>query len=198
VRLAYDAFATSFFRHQTSFVSELPVVIAVRREMTRIGDEKDNNPVKGRSRPGGTLKLLLALTTSVTMAVLLTAAGVPTTVTYVPHDKVSATMAKGGSIINDQGLIVLAQRRGAGEVEVHEKTNHVFIIVEGEATMVTGGILVGARQTGPDQRRASSIQGGQTHHLTKGDVITIPARTPHWWKEVPTQTIAYYAVNMEN
>jgi mannose-6-phosphate isomerase-like protein (cupin superfamily) len=144
------------------------------------------------------LKLLLALTTSVTMAVLLTAAGVPTTVTYVPHDKVSATMAKGGSIINDQGLIVLAQRRGAGEAEVHEKTNHVFIIVDGEATLITGGTLVGARQTSPDQRRAGSIQGGQTYHLTKGDVITIPAKTPHWWKEVSTQTIAYYAVNIEN
>jgi mannose-6-phosphate isomerase-like protein (cupin superfamily) len=144
------------------------------------------------------LKFLLALTTSFTMAVLLTAAGVPTAVTYVPHDKVSATMAKGGSIINDQGLIVLAQRRGAGEVEVHEKTNHVFIIVEGEATLITGGTLVGARQTSPDQRRAASIQGGQTYHLTKGDVITIPAKTPHWWKEVSTQTIAYYAVNIEN
>jgi mannose-6-phosphate isomerase-like protein (cupin superfamily) len=144
------------------------------------------------------LKFLLALTTSVTMAVLLTAAGVPTAVTYVPHDKVSATMAKGGSIINDQGLIVLAQRRGAGEVEVHEKTNHVFIIVDGEATLITGGTLVGARQTSPDQRRAGSIQGGQTYHLTKGDVITIPAKTPHWWKEVSTQTIAYYAVNIEN
>jgi mannose-6-phosphate isomerase-like protein (cupin superfamily) len=144
------------------------------------------------------LKFLLALTTSVTMAVLLTAAGVPTAVTYVPHDKVSATMAKGGSIINDQGLVVLANRRGAGDVEVHEKTNHVFIIVEGEATMVTGGTLVGARQTSPDQRRAESIQGGQTYHLTKGDVITIPAKTPHWWKEVSTQTIAYYAVNIEN
>ena len=147
---------------------------------------------------GNTVKFLLALTTSTTMAVLLTAAGVPTAVTYVPHDKVSATMAKGGSIVNDQGLIVLAQRRGTGEVEVHEKTNHVFIIVEGEATLVTGGTLVGARQTSPDQRRAASIQGGQTHHMTKGDVITIPAKTPHWWKEVPTQTIAYYAVNIEN
>jgi len=151
-----------------------------------------------RRAGGGTVKLLLALMTSVTMAVLLVAAGVPTVVTYVPHDKVSATMAKGGSIINDQGLIVLAQRRGAGEVEAHEKTNHVFIIVEGEATLVTGGTLVGARQTGPDQRRGTSIQGGQTHHLTKGDVITIPAKTPHWWEEVPTQTIAYYAVNIEN
>ena len=33
--------------------------------------------------------------------------------------------------------------------------------------------------------------------MTKGDVITIPANTPHWFKEIPTQTIAYYAVNIE-
>ena len=144
------------------------------------------------------MKWLLALATLFTVIVVLTAAGVPTVVTYVPHDKVSATMAKGGPIINDQGLIVLAQRRGAGEVEVHEKTNHVFIIVEGEATFVTGGTLVDARQTAPDQRRASNVQGGQTYHLTKGDVITIPAKTPHWFKDVSTQTIAYYAVNTEN
>ena len=143
------------------------------------------------------MKFVPVLAMSLTMAVVVIADGVPTVVTYVPHDKVSATMVKGGSIINDHGLIVLAQRRGAGEVEVHEKTNHVFIIVEGEATFVVGGTLVDARQTAPDQRRASSVQGGQTYHLTKGDVITIPAKTPHWFKEVPTQTIAYYAVNTE-
>ena len=143
------------------------------------------------------MKFVPAVAMLFTMAVVLTADGVPTTVTYVPHDKVSATMAKGGSIINDHGLIVLAQRRGAGEVEMHEKTNHVFIIVEGEATFVVGGTPVDARQTAPGQRRAPSVQGGQTYHLTKGDVITIPAKTPHWFKEVPTQTIAYYGVNTE-
>ena len=145
------------------------------------------------------MKFLLALTTvSLMVAALLNAAGVPTAVTYIPHDKVTATMAKGGAIIEDKGLRVLAQRRGTGEAEVHATTNHVFIIVEGEATFITGGTLVGAKQTAPDQTRASSIQGGQVHHLTKGDVITIPAKTPHWFKEIPSQTIAYYAVNMEN
>ena len=144
------------------------------------------------------MKTLTTVAAILCVTGLLVASGVPTTLTYIPHDKVSSVMAKGGSIINDQGLIVLAQRRSAGEVEVHEKTNHVFIIVEGEATFVTGGTLVNARQTAPDQRRAQSVDGGQTYHLTKGDVITIPAKTPHWFKEVPTQTIAYYAVNIEN
>jgi mannose-6-phosphate isomerase-like protein (cupin superfamily) len=143
------------------------------------------------------MRLVALFATLLTMAVVVRADGVPTKVTYVPHDTVTSTMAKGGSIINDKGLIVLAQRRMAGEVEVHAKTNHVFIIVEGEATFVTGGTLVGAHQTSPDQTRAPSVQGGETHHLTKGDVITIPAKTPHWFKEVPSQTIAYYAINTE-
>jgi mannose-6-phosphate isomerase-like protein (cupin superfamily) len=143
------------------------------------------------------MKRLIALGVVLTAAVTIRADGVPTVVTYVPHDKVTATMVKGGSIVNDHGLVILANRRGAGEVEVHARTNHVFIIVEGEATLVTGGTLVGAHQTAPDQTRAPSVQGGEAHHLTKGDVITIPAKTPHWFKEVPTQTIAYYAINTE-
>jgi mannose-6-phosphate isomerase-like protein (cupin superfamily) len=145
------------------------------------------------------MKLAAIVTLAVaTMVVTLAAArGVPSTVTYIPHDKVNATMAKGGQIIGENGLIVLAQRRAAGEVEVHENTNHVFIIVEGEATFITGGTMVEPKNTAPGQIRAKSVQGGQTFHLTKGDVITIPAKTPHWFKEVPTQTIAYYAVNTE-
>jgi mannose-6-phosphate isomerase-like protein (cupin superfamily) len=143
------------------------------------------------------MKLWPALVICALMAVVVAADGVPTVVTYVPHDKVTATMARGGSIVDDHGLVVLAQRRGAGEVEWHENTNHVFIIVEGEATFVTGGTLVGSRETAEGQRRAAAIQGGETRHLSKGDVITIPAKTPHWFKEVPTETIAYYAVNTE-
>jgi mannose-6-phosphate isomerase-like protein (cupin superfamily) len=144
------------------------------------------------------MKFLLTLLTVLTMAIFLTAAGVPAAVHYIGHDKVSATMAKGGAIIEDPGLRILANRREAGEAEFHEKTNHVFIIVEGEATFVTGGTMVDVKQTSPGERRGSKIEGGQTHHLSKGDVVTIPAKTPHWWKEVSTKTIAYYAVNIEN
>jgi len=143
------------------------------------------------------MKSLKIVALTFALAVVVRADGVPTVVTYVPHDKVTSTMAKGGQIINDHGLIVIAQRRGAGEVEVHEKTNHVFIIVEGEATFVTGGTLVGAKDTAPGQKRAPNVEGGEVHHLTKGDVITIPAKTPHWFKEVPSKTIAYYAINTE-
>lgn len=143
------------------------------------------------------MKTLRILAMVATLGMVVSADGVPTVVTYVPNSKVTEAMTKGGEIVNDKGLIILANRRGAGEVEVHDKTNHIFIIVEGEATFVTGGTLVGAKNTAPGQIRATSLNGGQTHQLKKGDVITIPAKTPHWWKEVPTKTIAYYAINTE-
>ncbi len=143
------------------------------------------------------MKLFAAGAIVMAMSAVSLADGVPTAVTYVQHDKAAATFAKGGQIIGDKGLVMLANRRGAGEVEVHEKTNHIFIITEGEATFVTGGTLVNARQTAPGQTRAANVEGGTTYHLTKGDVITVPANTPHWFKEVPTGTIAYYAINLE-
>ncbi len=143
------------------------------------------------------MKLFVFAAFVIGTSALISADGVPTTVTYVPHDKAAATFVKGGQIIGDTGLVVLANRRGPGEVEVHEKTNHLFIIVDGEATFVTGGTLVEARQTAPGQTRAKSVEGGTTYHLTKGDVITVPAKTPHWFKDVPSQTVAYYAINLE-
>ena len=150
------------------------------------------------------MKSLLAVAVFLTLAVFLTAAaaplggGVPAAVHFIGHDKVAEVMAKGGPIINDPGLVVLANRRGTGQVEYHEKTNHIFIMVEGEATFITGGNMVGAKRTNPDQMVATSIEGGETHHLVKGDVITIPAKTPHWWKEMTGKTVAYYAVNIDS
>jgi mannose-6-phosphate isomerase-like protein (cupin superfamily) len=132
------------------------------------------------------------------VAAVLIGGGVPAAVHYIGHDKVTEVMSKGGPIVNDPGLIVLAQRREAGVAEYHDHTNHVFVMVEGEATLVVGGTMVDPKRTAPDQMRAPSLEGGTTYHLSKGDVITIPAKTPHWFKDVPTKTVAYYAVNIES
>jgi mannose-6-phosphate isomerase-like protein (cupin superfamily) len=150
------------------------------------------------------MTILLTRATLLATAVLLVAAavslggGVPAAVHYIGHDKVTEVMSKGGPIVSDPGLVVLAQRREAGVAEYHDRTNHVFIMVEGEATLVVGGTMVDPKRTAPYQMRAPSLEGGTTHHLSKGDVITIPAKTPHWFKEIPTKTVAYYAVNIDS
>jgi mannose-6-phosphate isomerase-like protein (cupin superfamily) len=141
------------------------------------------------------LPAAVVLTIAVTVSL---GSGVPAAVHYIGHDKVTEVMSKGGPIVSDPGLVILANRRTSGEVELHDHTNHVFIIVEGEATLVVGGKMVNPKRTAADQMRAPSAEGGTTYHLSKGDVITIPAKTPHWFKEVPTKTVAYYAVNIES
>ena len=145
------------------------------------------------------VKALAALLSAAALATSAMAGEFPKQVHYIHHDKVNATFVKGGRIIEDAGLIVIANRGVQRGAELHAKTNHVFIIVDGEGEFVTGGKLIEPRETAPGQIRAKGIEGGVTHHLSKGDVITIPANTPHWWKDTSkTGSVGYYAVNYED
>ena len=147
------------------------------------------------------MKTLLALATLVSLAAavtLVTAAGFPNRVHYISHEKVTAAFVKGARVIEDEGLIVIANRGVQRGAELHAKTNHVFIIVDGEADFVTGGKMIEPKETAPGQIRGPGIEGGTTHRLTKGDIITIPAGTPHQWKDTSkTGSVGYYAVNTE-
>src|SRR3984885_11745624 len=102
------------------------------------------------------MRTLLTRAALLTMAVLLITAtvslgsGVPAAVHYIGHDKVTEVMSKGGPIVSDPGLVVLAQRREAGAVEYHDHTNHVFVMVGGAATLVVGGSMVDPKRTAPD------------------------------------------------
>jgi len=148
------------------------------------------------------MKTLLALATLLSMTVLVTsvtAGGFPKRVHYINHEKTTAAMVKGGRVIEDEGLIVIANRGVQRGSEIHAKTNHVFIIVDGEAEFVTGGTMIDPKEISPGQIRGKGIEGGVSHHLSKGEVITIPANTPHWWKDTSkTGSVGYYAVNFED
>jgi len=116
--------------------------------------------------------------------------------TYVEKDKVAEAFAKGGRLSAgpDYQASVL-RRTGPGQVEVHRKETDIFYIVDGEATFVTGGTMIGGKESRPDQLLGTNIEGGEVHHLKKGDYIAIPAGTPHWFKEIP-QSINYYMVKV--
>jgi mannose-6-phosphate isomerase-like protein (cupin superfamily) len=140
--------------------------------------------------------LLGAMILGVPLAIVSVAAGSPPPVTFIGHEKVASALAKGGDLVKAPNLIVLgAHRNGAGRVEVHDRETDVMYVVEGEATIVTGGKMIGGKASGPGQWRGGEIQGGTAQRLTKGDVIVIPAGIPHWFKEVP-QSISYYVVKV--
>ena len=148
------------------------------------------------------MKYLLAFAMLVSTTVIVsaaTAASFPKRVHYINHEKVTAAFVKGGRVIEDEGLIVIANRGVMRGSEIHAKTNHVFIIVDGEADFVTGGKMVDPKEISPGQIRGTGIEGGMVHRLSKGDVITIPAGTPHQWKDTSkTGSVGYYAVNIES
>jgi mannose-6-phosphate isomerase-like protein (cupin superfamily) len=118
------------------------------------------------------------------------------TATYIGHTKVSEALAKGGSLAATKEYTVSGSHRtGPGQVEVHEKETDILYITDGEATFVTGGTMVGGKMSKAGQWLGSDITGGQVHHLAKGDVVTIPAGMPHWFKEVP-QSVSYFVVKV--
>lgn len=116
--------------------------------------------------------------------------------TYVPAEKVAAALAKGGPLVTASNLLVSgSHREKGGEVEVHDKQTDVMYVVDGSATFVTGGTMIGGKMTKPGQHVGTGIKGGETHQLKKGDVVVVPAGTPHWFKEVP-HSVSYYVVKV--
>lgn len=78
---------------------------------------------------------------------------------------------------NDGFLLV--HREADGQVEWHETQVDVFFVQSGSATLLVGGTLLNAETVAPHEKRNGTIQGGIRQKLSAGDIVRIPARTPH-------------------
>ena len=106
-------------------------------------------------------------------------------VTQIDSVKVAAAFAKGVPLLEVDGYKVHASRRdGPGIAEVHDWETDVVYVLEGSATVITGGTVVDPKVTEPGQVRGSVIQGGESRRIGKGEVLIIPAGVPHWFKDV--------------
>ncbi len=119
------------------------------------------------------------------------------TVTYLPAEKVRAAFARGDVLLNNGKYQIHASRREApGQVEIHTRDTDVIYVLDGSTTFVTGGTIVDGKTTAPDEIRGSSVEGGETRTLAKGDVIVVPNGTPHWFKQV-SGPLLYYVVKVQ-
>jgi hypothetical protein len=91
--------------------------------------------------------------------------------------------------------ILGVRRGGAGEAESHDTDIDVSYIIEGEAIQVTGGEIIDAKTTAPGEIRGTGIKGGQTRKVGKGDILTVPAKVPHWMKQVDS-TMQYIVIKV--
>jgi mannose-6-phosphate isomerase-like protein (cupin superfamily) len=74
---------------------------------------------------------------------------------------------------------LLCHRGADGQAEWHETQADVFFVQSGSATLVVGGTMPNEETVAPHEKRGPSIQGGVRRKLSAGDVVRIPARTPH-------------------
>ncbi len=119
-------------------------------------------------------------------------------VRYFPRDAVAASFARGGVLLDGTGrnyMVHTSRRDGPGQAEIHTRDTDIIYVLDGAATFVTGGDAVDLQEVAPGEIRGSAIRGGEIRRLGKGDVITVPAGTPHWFKEVQGP-FTYYTVKV--
>ena len=118
-------------------------------------------------------------------------------VTYLGHDQVTAAFAKGSPLIEVGDYKIHASRRESlpGLAEIHTRDTDVIYVLEGSATLVTGGRALDARPTGIEELRGSAIEGGETREIAPGDVVVVPNGTPHWFSRV-RGPLLYYVVKV--
>ena len=121
-------------------------------------------------------------------------AGAPS-VSFFPKDDVQAAFAKGAVLFDrsDKYMVHASRRENPGMAEIHYKDADIVFVLDGSATLVTGGTAVNAKHIAAGEVRGERIDGGEARQLAKGDVIIVPAGVPHWFKEV-SNPFRYYVV----
>jgi mannose-6-phosphate isomerase-like protein (cupin superfamily) len=98
---------------------------------------------------------------------------------------------KDGQAIVNQNILRLAPyaanleyRASVGPASVHETEAEMFYVVDGTATMITGGKLVGETRTNAENLSGTAIEGGSSRTVGKGDFIMVPEKTAHWFSKI--------------
>lgn len=78
----------------------------------------------------------------------------------------------------------LEYRAAVGPAAVHEKEAEMFYVIEGSATLVTGGKLVNEKRTNAENLTGTAIEGGNAQPVAQGDFVIVPENTPHWFSPI--------------
>lgn len=119
-------------------------------------------------------------------------------VLFFDSNQVATSFSKGAVLLDgtDRNYMVhTSKREQPGLAEVHALDTDIIYVVEGTATIVTGGTAVETKTIAPDEVRGARIEGGEMRQLVKGNVIIVPNGTPHWFKDV-SGTFLYYTIKV--
>ena len=141
------------------------------------------------------------------LAVVFTAASAFAQQTPAPNPAASRTMVsaadvqamiakakserKEGQALLAQSMIQLAPynvsleyRSAVANAAVHETEAELFYVIDGSATLVTGGKLTNETRTNAANLSGKGIEGGMSRRVAKGDFIMVPDGVPHWFSAI--------------
>jgi quercetin dioxygenase-like cupin family protein len=128
--------------------------------------------------------------------------------TYTSAADVQALMAKAKKDRKpdeanfSQPLLTLAPYRAnmeyravLGTFSVHPKEAEVFYVIDGAGTLVTGGKLVNQTETKGGGLSGTSVEGGTSRQVSKGDFFIVPENTPHGFSAI-SQTLVLMTLHV--
>ncbi|HTS30374.1 MAG TPA: hypothetical protein VMH81_31090 [Bryobacteraceae bacterium] len=147
------------------------------------------------------------------------------TATDVTNDDIQATLKKTpNAAVSDQAIRVVSiadeynvgigvvhrsktvGKQAANGIE-HSQITEIYHVIEGNATLVTGGTIENPRESPPESQvvkvlngpstGGGAIQGGVSRRVGPGDVVIIPPNTPHWFSEISSDQIVYLVVRVD-
>ncbi len=92
---------------------------------------------------------------------------------------------------------MLAFRNRSGGGELHQNYADLFYILDGHATIVSGGQVENPKITAPGEVRGTDVMGGAKQEVAAGDVVHIPAGVPHQMLVPQGGTVTYFVVKIQ-
>ena len=81
---------------------------------------------------------------------------------------------------------------------LHETQAELFYVIEGTATLLTGGMLTSPTRNGTNLS-GPAIEGGVRQRFNKGDFLLVPSGVPHQFVDIdaPVQLMSIYLPNAQ-
>ena len=96
-------------------------------------------------------------------------------------------------------VLLKTRREGSsGQAELHEKQADLIVVQSGQATIIVGGRIVNGKTTATNEIRGTSIEGGARQSLKAGDIVHVPAKTPHQVLLDAGQTLDYVVLKVDS
>jgi quercetin dioxygenase-like cupin family protein len=126
------------------------------------------------------------VTPETTTGVYMSAADVAAAVGKLPKNPLASVPVFKMGPFNVNVEHRLGAPAAAQAASVHDKDAELFYMIDGTATLVTGGKLVDGTKDG-DNWRGKAIDGGTSKKMSKGDFMLVPAGVPHWFTDISGQ-----------